>query len=114
MLWSRVLTVLAQEPHRGISGSGSLHRTKNLQGASEILINLMSIFFQGCGRNLEQLEEKPTQAEEEDVQTVLPHCLCNFPKRAVDLCHVRQLANWLFPNARTQEPVRLFVPGRPP
>lgn len=30
----------------------------------------MSIFFQGCGRNLEQLEEKPTQAEEEE--DVLP------------------------------------------
>lgn len=43
----------------------------------------MSIFFQGCGRNLEQLEEKPTQAEEEDVQTVLPYCLCYFLRRDV-------------------------------
>lgn len=70
----------------------------------------MSIFFQGCGRNLEQLEEKPTQAEE-DVHTVLPHCLCNFLKRALDLCHARRLS-WVFPDAGPQQ--RLLVPGRPP
>lgn len=50
----------------------------------------MSIFFQGCGRNLEQLEEKPTQAEEEDVQTVLPVLLSETGRKLVP-CKTGQL-----------------------